>query len=97
MQTRNRPNELTKEGLGGKAPKKATGFQGPSSVYVLPLLQINLGTNCLLSQQDPLSISLSQKMILWLPISENHAPGLVKKPDPKYFQNTQETGDIGCL
>lgn len=79
-----------------KLQKKPQVSRDPD-LHVSPLLQINLGTNCLLSQQDPLSISLSQKMILWLPISEHHTPGLVKKPDPKYFQNTQETDDIACL
>lgn len=32
-------------------------------------------------------------MILRLPGSEHHTPGPIKKPDPKYFQNAQETGD----
>lgn len=84
---RNRPNKLIKEGLGSKAPRRAAGSQRLSPVHVSLLLQINLGANFLLSQQDLLPICISQGMSFRLPISEHHLLGLVKKPGTKYLQN----------
>ena len=59
------------------------------------LIQTSGGTNFHLFQQDPLSICVSQRMILWLHIKTPR--GVAEKPDPNYFQtNTQETGNTHC-